>query len=41
LSAEKSCELAAKVGAVIREMEASGELGRLREKLTQQVLGAS
>jgi ABC-type amino acid transport substrate-binding protein len=34
-------ELAAQVAAVIREMDASGELGRLREKLTQQVLGAS
>ena len=34
-------ELAAQVAAVIREMDASGELGRLREKLIQQVLGAS
>jgi len=36
---ERHRDLAKRVGEVIRQMEASGELARLREKLVKQVLG--
>ena len=35
---ERHRDLAKKVGAVIQEMDASGELARLREQLVKQVL---
>jgi polar amino acid transport system substrate-binding protein len=35
---ERHRDLAKRVGAVIQEMDASGELGRLREQLVKQVL---
>jgi len=36
---ERHRELAKRVGEVIGQMEASGELAQLREKLVKQVLG--
>ena len=38
---EKHRDLAGKVANVIQEMEASGELARLRERLVKQVLSES